>query len=83
MRIAAFLAVEEASREHCQRVIPVFVGDIVKHLRVNWLAFRRWWCIALTELLPRRVKYRPIGLLIRLLVVRAKLHGASEKRLAA
>jgi hypothetical protein len=37
----------------------------------------------LSELLPKRVKYRPIGLLIRLLVVRAKLHGASEKRLLA
>jgi len=83
VRIEACLAVEEVPQEHCQRIIPMFSGDIGKRLRIKWLAFRRWWCIVLTELLPKRVKYRPIGLLIRLLVVRAKLHGASEKRLLA
>jgi len=41
LRIAASLAVGEVLREHCQPIIPVFVGDIVKHLRSNWLGFRR------------------------------------------
>ena len=83
VRIEACPAVEEVPQEHCQRIAPMFSGDIGKRLRIKGLAFRRWWCIVLSKLLPKRVKYKPIGLLIRLLVVRAKLHGASEKRLLA
>jgi len=69
--------------EHYQRVVPVFADGVVKHLRVKWLAFRRWWCMALTELLPKRVQDGPIGLLIRWLVVRSELYDASEQRLVA
>ena len=83
VRVAAFLAVEEVPREHCQRVLPVSVGNVVKHLCVKWLAFRRCLCMVLTELLQKRVKYRPSGLLVRWLVVRVELHDASEKRLVA
>jgi hypothetical protein len=39
--------------------------------------------MVLTELLPKRVQYMPIGLLVRWLVVRAELHDVSEKRLVA
>ena len=35
VRVAAFLAVEEVPREHCQRVLPVSVGNVVKHLCVK------------------------------------------------
>ena len=37
----------------------------------------------LIEFFPKRVKRRPIGLLVCWLVVRAELRDASEKRLAA
>ena len=39
--------------------------------------------MVLTELLPKRVQYMPVGLLVRWLLVRAELHDASEKRLVA
>ena len=41
-RTAPFLAVGEIPREQCQRGIPVFIGDVVKHLRGKWFAFSRW-----------------------------------------
>ena len=76
VRVAAFLAVEEVPREHCQRVLPVLVGNVLKHLGVKWLRFRLWWCML-------RVQDESIGLLVRWLTVCAELHHASEKRLAA
>jgi hypothetical protein len=41
-RTAPLLAVEEVPQEQCQRAIPVFIGDVVKHLRGKWFAFSRW-----------------------------------------
>jgi hypothetical protein len=41
-RTAPLLAVEEVPQEQCQRGIPVFIGDVVKHLRGKWFAFSRW-----------------------------------------
>ena len=41
-RTAPLLVVEEVPQEQCQRGIPVFIGDVVKHLRGKWFAFSRW-----------------------------------------